>query len=260
MRRPDGVYWDKFWNPFIGCTKIGPGCDNCWPDNYKKRFAASGILLPGTETHVVRPFKNWEKIIEAPARWKKPQVIAVCFLGDLFHSNVSRDVPARMFDIMCHNPRHTYLVLTKRPGRMARFVERYFRNRKLNAWLFLNIWYGVSAENQQMFNIRMGPIHTLDVPNKFVSLEPLLGPIDVFASLQANIRQVIIGAESGPKKKRRMCNPKWIYDIVTQCHYADVPVFVKQIHNIDKNGLPDISKDMSGWSLGISERKLAWEK
>jgi protein gp37 len=226
---------------------------------YMARFEGNNLLTPESKGDIIRPLKNMSKIAQAPLRWGKPTVVAVCFMGDLFHDRVPYGIRTKMFDVMVQTPQHTYLILTKRPRRMNTFIDGYLERRKIA--LPPNMWIGISAENQVTFENRLVGLVRARVPstNKFLSLEPLLGPIDISMAVD-HISQVLVGAETGPKKKIRYCNPEWVSDIVKRCNFIGLPIFVKQLHiGIDKNGYPAISKNKQEHNLiDLDIRKLAW--
>jgi protein gp37 len=219
-----GKYWDKAWSLVDGCTPVSAGCDHCWSAamayrfwdytpgeclvDDKKRFR--GVIYP-------RPDR-----LSIPTKTRKPTVFSLW--NDLYHEAVPDDFIFRAFDVMCENPRHTYLLLTKRAHRMAEWVFKYIDRYGVDAFPS-HIWFGISAENQAMLDERLP--HLLRVPGKrFLSLEPLLGEIDLNRSFYIkDVQWVIVGQETGPHK--RPCNPAWINLIIEQCQDFDVPVWVK---------------------------------
>ncbi len=224
-------------NPFPGCTKISEGCRNC----YAERLA-SGRLRRVRGYSTITTDGRWngsvvDRSVEAKRqldRIKGHSMVFVNSMGDLFHeaiSDVQRDV---VYGWMLQRPDLTFQVLTKRPEQAARYYQSCLDDADeydglpcpiVNA---ANIWLGVTAENQQMADERIPLLLEIPAAVRFVSAEPLLGPIEIRAtSDERRVDWVIVGCESGPK--RRPCETKWVQDIIEQCPAASVRVFVKQI-------------------------------
>ncbi|RQV98734.1 phage Gp37/Gp68 family protein [bacterium] len=206
------IEWtDYSWNPVTGCTKISAGCKNCYAERIAKRFWN-------------RPFeKVWchpERLSE-PDTWKKPRKIFVCSMSDLFHEDVPMDFIGDVFDEMICHPRHTFMVLTKRPARMLEFIRWY----GIAEADMPNIWAGVSAEDQKTFYERVKILLDIYMPVRFVSVEPMLESIFTYTWLK-NLDWVICGAESG--QGARPFDMKWARDLKNQCQLAGVPFFLKQ--------------------------------
>jgi len=268
--KKNSLYWDSSWHPITGCSHSGsPGCDECWAKALVKRFPALHGHFGGqwTDSGVQDVPLSFDKIqfhperLDAPMKWKKPRRIFVCSMSDLFHKDVDFDTINGMFKTMCHPGclHHTFLILTKRPERMADFFKWSMKEggagNNCKAWR--HIWLGVTAENQRCADERI-PI-LLDIPAavRFVSIEPMLSAIDLSnyipirccsgtdcgcLGLPINppyLDFVIIGAESGPG--RRPCKIEWMIDVVRQCDDAGVPVFVKQIHDVTGRVVKDIN-------------------
>lgn len=242
------IEWtNKTWNPITGCTKISPGCTNCYAERMARRLAGRHGYPPAPHHFDVtlHPDK-----LELPLRWKKPRMIFVCSMSDLFHENVPDTFIRDVFNRMCRASWHTFQVLTKRPKRMLSFVLS-ISARIHGSDIFLplsNVWLGVSVENQASADERI-PI-LLQTPSavRFVSCEPLLEAIDLAPCLgfvptklwptltRDEAKQwidernwldwVIVGGESGPGA--RPMNPTWARNIRDQCQAADVPFFFKQ--------------------------------
>jgi protein gp37 len=242
------------WNPVTGCTKVSPGCDHCYAETFAERWrGTAGHHFEHGFDVTLRPER-----LEQPLRWKQPRRIFVNSMSDLFHEAVPDDYIIRVFDVMQNARQHTFQVLTKRHGRMRSFVHRYlsgeFATQPLDeAPLYAtvdapppNIWLGVSAEDQKCADIR-GPV-LLDTPAavRFVSAEPLLGPVDLtFLAGIDGLRPdwcggmgaphplldwVIAGGESGPGA--RPCDLAWLQALVAQCDQDKVPIFVKQLGSV----------------------------
>jgi protein gp37 len=212
------IEWtEATWNPSTGCTKISPGCKNCYAERLTKRLKAMGQrkYQSGFE------YREHPNEIELPLKWKTPKKIFVNSMSDLFHKNSNLEFVGRCFFTMIQADWHTYQILTKRPDKMKEFSE-----------LFLNyfgydipshIWMGVSVENQDYVG-RIDQLRKVRCNTRFVSFEPLLGPIKN-VDLQ-NIDWVIIGGESG--YGFRPIQKDWIIDLIKQCRKQRVVVFFKQ--------------------------------
>ena len=212
------IEWtESTWNPLTGCTKISPGCKNCYAERMAKRLKAMG------QPNYRNGFRLTlhEHVLEYPLRWKKPQMIFVNSMSDLFHKDVPVDFILRVFDVMHRAHWHTFQVLTKRS-------ERLLELDPIIDWPE-NVWMGVSVENQD-YTFRIDHLRQTHAVVKFLSLEPLLGPIP---SLDlANIDWVIVGGESGPKA--RPIRQEWVTEIRDQCLAANVPFFFKQWGGVNK--------------------------
>ncbi|MBI5598207.1 MAG: phage Gp37/Gp68 family protein [Deltaproteobacteria bacterium] len=206
------IEWtEATWNPVTGCTKISPGCKHCYAERMAKRLKAMG------QSNYTQGFNLTihEHVLGYPLFWKKPLTIFVNSMSDLFHEQVSTDFLLRVFHVMTQTQRHRYQLLTKRSERLL----------ELNSHLpwASNIWMGVSVENQD-YTFRIDHLRHTSAHIKFLSLEPLLGPINDFDL--NGIDWVIVGGESGPKA--RPMDPSWVIDIRNRCRKAGVPFFFKQ--------------------------------
>ncbi len=205
------------WNPLTGCTKISPGCSNC----YAERLAAR-LQWMGNPSYI-NGFRitTHKHILEVPKRWKTPQPIFVNSMSDLFHREVPEEYIHRVFNIMNSAYWHTFQILTKRS-------ERLFDLDKKLEWT-PNIWMGVSVENLD-YTYRIEHLRGTSATIKFLSLEPLLGPIPDLPL--DGMDWVIVGGESGPHA--RPMDKSWVIDIRDQCVTAHVPFFFKQWGGINK--------------------------
>lgn len=212
MALGSGIEWtESTWNPVTGCTKVSPGCKYCYAQRMAERLQLMGQpnYADGFEL-TIQPH-----MLEIPLRWKKPQVIFVNSMSDLFHENVPIAYIRRVFDIMVRAHWHRFQILTKRSNRLVEL------NLKLN-WA-PNIWMGVSVESEK-YRGRIDDLRLTDARTKFLSLEPLLGPLN---DLDLNgIDWVIVGGESGPKA--RPMDLSWVTDLRDQALRAEVPFFFKQ--------------------------------
>lgn len=212
------IEWtESTWNPVTGCTKISPGCDNCYAERLALRLQAMG------QPNYVNGFKLTvqERMLELPLRWKLPQTIFVNSMSDLFHRDVPTEYIHRVFDVMEQAHWHRFQVLTKRSLRLLRLTEEL-------DWQ-PNIWMGVSVESRA-YTFRIDHLCDTDAHIKFLSLEPLLGPLPEL-NLEG-IDWVIVGGESGPGA--RAMRREWVLDIRDQCLKAGVPFFFKQWGGVNK--------------------------
>lgn len=212
MSTNSSIEWtESTWNPLTGCTKISPGCKHCYAERMARRLQAMG------QPNYANGFELTlhEHALEAPLSWKKPQTIFVNSMSDLFH----RDVPATfihlVFDIMRRASWHTFQVLTKRSARLLELNSEI-------AWPD-NVWMGVSVETQD-YTFRIDHLRRTGALTKFLSLEPLLGPLP-HLDLKG-INWVIVGGESGPGA--RPMAEAWALEIRDQCRATHVPFFFKQ--------------------------------
>lgn len=206
------IEWtEKSWNPLTGCDKISAGCRNCYAERMAKRLQAMG------QKNYRSGFKITlhEDALSIPLKWKKPAIIFVNSMSDLFHEDVPVSFIHRVFSVMTKAHWHTFQLLTKRSSRLAKLSDQF-------NWP-QNIWMGVSVENAD-FTYRINNLVSTGAAVKFLSLEPLLGPIPDL-DLTA-IDWVIVGGESGPGA--RQIENQWVLDIRDQCKKADIPFFFKQ--------------------------------
>lgn len=283
------IEWtDKVWNPVTGCTKVSSGCKNCYAEAVANRFWAG-------EKYAYRKFSDVRchpERLDAPLHWKQPKRVFVNSMSDLFHEKVPFEFIDKVFVIMSQCPQHTFQVLTKRPERMLEYFESLkhpdacFRGEAAAEWLlgvvgwdrwsdgvdkasnFMrsvynarpNVWLGVSVEDQATANERIPILLETPAAHRFVSCEPLLGPVSIHEKWTMSclgcgnkgsggtipllhpqdlcnlacvkrgegpsIDWLIVGAESGPHA--RPMNIDWLASIVQQCRDAKVPVWVKQ--------------------------------
>jgi len=212
------IEWtDATWNPVTGCTKVSPGCKFCYAERFAKRLKAM------RQTNYRNGFEVTlqPQMLELPLHWKTPKRIFVNSMSDLFHDKVPTDYIKRVFDVMGRAHWHQYQVLTKRSERVLELSE------ELN-WA-PQIWMGVSVENQK-YKYRIDDLRQTGAHVKFLSLEPLLGPLR-----KLNLKSIdwtIVGGESGPGA--RPVDPVWVADLRDQCLSAGVPFFFKQWGGVQK--------------------------
>ena len=237
------IEWTEYsWNPITGCTPVSEGCQNCYAKRMANRLRGR-CGYPADE-----PFKVTlhEDRLGEPLRWKKPRRVFVCSMGDLFHEDVPFDFICDVFARMGFERRHTFLVLTKRPERMRELFTGYENYR----WPHPNVYLGVTAENQRAADERIPILLEIPAAVRFVSIEPMLGPVDLLSNdylggcincevcldnpetcincaQDRKINWIICGSETGPG--RRPAKIAWIMDLKDQCQSAGVPFFLKQM-------------------------------
>jgi len=220
------IEWtDATWNPVTGCTKVSPGCKNCYAETFSERFR-------GVKNH---PFEKgfdlrlWNERLYLPLKWKNSKRVFVNSMSDLFHVGVSDDYIRKVFDVMCAANHHIFQILTKRSSRLREWTRcNYLFNGEKNSnkeLLPSNIWLGVSVENKDYIS-RINDLQKAPAPIRFISFEPLIGPINLNPSLLRGIHWIIVGGESGPRA--RLMRPEWVNSIYDQCQKANVPFFFKQ--------------------------------
>lgn len=212
------IEWtEATWNPSTGCTKISPGCLNCYAERFAERFR-------GVDGHPYEQgfdLKIWENRLDLPLFWKKPKVIFVNSMSDLFHDAIPDDFIFRVFETMKIAHWHSFQVLTKRPDRMLDI------SRKLNGFPS-NVWAGVSVESQAWI-WRIDRLREVNAKVRFLSCEPLLSPLVLDLE---DIHWVIVGGESG--YGARNIQVEWVRDIRDQCLDAGVAFFFKQWGGVRK--------------------------
>ncbi|RAO26508.1 hypothetical protein PSN13_06536 [Micromonospora saelicesensis] len=237
------IEWtEATWNPVTGCTKVSPGCDNCYAERIVERFHGKGSFAVVARS---------EEKLYVPLRWKRPRRIFVNSMSDLFHDQVPLSFIERVFSVMARTPQHTYQLLTKRHARMSSVLRRpTFRDTIASIvgadieWPLPNLWLGVSVENQQWADIRIPALLDTPAAVRWLSCEPLLGPVDLRQSLalwqpgddqtwtgdRLHTRDVlgwvVVGGESGHGS--RAMHPDWARALRDQCTDAQVPFFFKQ--------------------------------
>lgn len=218
MAQNSKIEWTQCtWNPVTGCTKISTGCKNCYAERMALRLKAMGQPNYRNGFRVTKH----PHVLQLPLRWKRPRTVFVNSMSDLFHKAIDFDFISSVFDVMHHAHQHQFQVLTKRSARLLQLGY------KLN-WPE-NVWMGVTVETEDL-TFRIDDLRQTPAAVKFLSLEPLLGPIPDLDL--TGIDWVIVGGESGPGA--RPLQREWVTDIRDQCLDAQVPFFFKQWGGVNK--------------------------
>ncbi|MDA8108973.1 MAG: phage Gp37/Gp68 family protein [Betaproteobacteria bacterium] len=219
MPTKSNIEWTEMtWNPVTGCTKISQGCKRCYAERMAKRLKAMGSPRYrngfGVTLH--------PDLLDTPKRWRQPRTVFVNSMSDLFHEDVPATYIARVFETMRACPQHTFQVLTKRADRLEALAQKL-------PWPE-NVWMGVSVEDERVIG-RVARLAHIQAAVRFLSLEPLIGPLDRLPL--SGIDWVIVGGESGPRA--RPMNPEWVTSILRQCRAAGVAFFFKQWGGVRKD-------------------------
>jgi protein gp37 len=264
------IEWtDASWNPTRGCSLVSAGCTNCYAMKVAggvAKAAYGGLTRrTGGRTVWTGEVRLVPEMLNQPLHWRKPRRIFVDSMSDLFHTDVPDEYIRSVFEVMAHGNWHTYQILTKRPERMAGFVSALREEAPDSFDLGMrHIWLGTSVEDQAAADERIPYLLRTPAAVRFVSCEPLIGPVDLesvplpgfvaghyglrgvaqpvseketepddwkyWSRRDSKVDWVIVGGESGPNA--RPCNVGWIRDIVRQCREANVPCFVKQVGSV----------------------------
>ena len=218
MAQNSTIEWTQStWNPVTGCSKISPGCKNCYAERMALRLKAMG------QSNYRNGFRvtTHSHVLQTPLRWKQPRTIFVNSMSDLFHKKVHFDFISEVFDVMCRTTRHEFQILTKRSQRLLQLSSDLL-------WP-ANVCMGVSVENSD-YVWRIDHLRQVPARIRFLSLEPLLAPVP---NLELRgIDWVIVGGESGPGSRPMLA--EWVTDIRDQCLAAKVPFFFKQWGGVNK--------------------------
>jgi protein gp37 len=213
------IEWtDATWNPVRGCTKVSPGCKHCYAETLAERFRG----VPGHPFEHGFDLQLIPSALELPLRWRASRRIFVNSMSDLFHDDVPATYIRRVFGVMKRASHHQYQVLTKRSERMARLAA--------NIEIPPQVWMGVSVENQK-YTTRIDDLRRVEASVRFLSVEPLLGPIEDLDL--TGIHWVIVGGESG--HGARPMDPAWVRSIRDQCVASNVKFFFKQWGGVRKH-------------------------
>jgi protein gp37 len=219
MATNSNIEWTEMtWNPVTGCSKISAGCKNCYAEKMAKRLKAMGMERYENGFAVtLQP-----DLLDVPYHWREPRIIFVNSMSDLFHEKVPLNYIKQVFETMVNCPQHTFQILTKRSKRLREIAGKL-------PWTS-NIWMGVSVEDARVVR-RITDLNSVPAAVRFLSCEPLIGPLD---DLQLDgLHWVIVGGESGPGS--RPMEPKWVKSILRQCRDAKIPFFFKQWGGVRKD-------------------------
>ncbi len=238
------IEWtEATWNPVTGCDEVTPGCDNCYAKTFAERWRGTpGHYFEQGFDVVLRPTK-----LQLPLTWRRHRRVFVNSMSDLFHANIPDDFIARVFAVMAATPRHTYQLLTKRHGRMRSLLSRdqfradvairlgglAVRHDEVPApmpWPLPNLWLGVSVEDQERAELRIPALLDTPAAVRWLSCEPLLGEVDIFANSNIDrdpgLNWVVVGGESGLRS--RPMEVRWARGLRDECVGAGIPFFFKQ--------------------------------
>ena len=222
MSERSRIEWtEATWNPVTGCTKISEGCAHCYAERMAARLRAMGHERYRNGFAVT----CHQDALRIPDHWRKPRLVFVCSMGDLFHEHVPESFIHRVFAAMERNPDHTFQVLTKRADRLIELAPSL-------TWCD-NVWCGVTAETDELVKKRVRALRRVPAAVRFVSLEPLLGPVPSLIKerrsgqgLLDRLDWVIVGGETGPGA--RPMSPDWVRPIRDACRARGVPLFFKR--------------------------------
>jgi protein gp37 len=222
------IEWtEATWNPTRGCARVSPGCQNCYAERFAHRLSGIGQTYEGlTKSTTSGPrwrgvLRQVDEAVDLPLHWRKPKMIFVNSMSDLFHEKVSLAFLTRVFETMRRAHWHTFQILTKRAARLVELAPKL-------PWPE-NVWMGVSVENSDYIG-RIDELRKIPAYVRFLSLEPLLGPLP---SLDLDgIHWAIVGGESGPRA--RELRQEWVRDLRDQCVSAQVAFFFKQWGGVQK--------------------------
>lgn len=255
-----GIEWtDTTWNPTTGCDKVSPGCDHCYAMTMAKRLKAMGQAKYQNDGDPKTSGPGFgltvhHDTLTTPLTWRKPRRVFVNSMSDLFHEKVNAAFLAQVFDVMAGTPQHTYQILTKRHARLRSVMRTAVPGEH---WPLPNVHIGVSVDDQKWADLRIPALLSVPATVRFLSCEPLLGPIDLRPYLDG-LHWVIVGGESG-RGSRRM-DPDWVRKIIADCHDCSVPVFVKQMGSVWARGLKDTKGgDMAAWPPDLRVREWPTE-
>jgi protein gp37 len=277
MSTDSKIEWtDATWNPVTGCTKVSPGCDHCYAETFAERWRG----IPGHHFEKGFDVTLRPERLDQPYRWRKPRRVFVNSMSDLFHDAVPDLFIEEVFEVMEGCPQHTFQVLTKRHARMRSFVRARQKRKEDYALAFennpiparrtcpaaafarkradnppANIWLGVSAEDQKWADIRIPALVDTPAAVRFVSAEPLLGPLNLTPWLP-RLSWMIAGGESGPGA--RPMDEDWVRAITWHCRAMAVPVFVKQMGSVLGRQMGAGSKggDWDAWPEDLKVRQF----
>lgn len=265
------IEWsNQTWNPIVGCSKVSPGCQNCYAERMAQRLAGMGQPNYLDVINYYDGRWNGEVAVCTQRHWDnipKSGMCFVCSMGDLFHEKVPFQFLDEVYSEMISHPNTTFQVLTKRPDRALEYYRSCIADADEHDGLPCpivnapNIWMGATCENQEWADRRLRDLYEIDPVLRFASFEPLLGPVDLkfhlglapnHEDLRGLLGWIIVGCESGPGRRR--CQLNWLRSIVQQGQAANIPVFVKQV---DLNG--KVVKDITKFPRDLRVREFPRE-
>jgi protein gp37 len=212
MADGSAIEWtEATWNPVTGCNKVSPGCAHCYAETFAERWRG----VPGHPYEQGFDLRLWPERLDQPLRWKRPRLVFVNSMSDLFHEDIPADYIRQVFDVMTEASQHTFQILTKRHERLSALAPQL-------DWPE-NVWMGVSIENRRFVH-RADHLREVDAAIRFISAEPLLGPLDGL-NLDG-IDWLIAGGESGPR--HRPVREEWVLELRNRCADEGVAFFFKQ--------------------------------
>ena len=211
MQRSAIEWTEATWNPVTGCDQVSPGCAHCYAKTFSERWRG----IPGHHYEQGFALRFWPERLDQPLRWRRPRVIFVNSMSDLFHEQIPDDYIARVFEVMAAASQHTFQILTKRHDRLAQIAPAL-------DWP-PNVWMGVSIENRRFVH-RADCLREVPAAIRFISAEPLLGPLEGLDL--SRISWLIAGGESGPR--HRLTKIEWLRDLRDRCTAENVAFFFKQ--------------------------------
>ena len=252
MATKSKIEWTQStWNPIRGCTRVSEGCRFCYAERIAARFSREGLAYEGL-AQMTKAGPRWSNevklvkdLLDAPLRWRKPQLIFVNSMSDLFHEDVPLEFILDVFDTMNKAKHHQFQVLTKRSQRLAELSCEI-------QWP-KNVWMGVSVENQD-YTFRIDDLRQTGAHIKFLSLEPLIGALPDLDL--TGINWVIVGGESGPQA--RPMQEEWVIDIRERCQQVDIPFFFKQWGGRNKKRKGRILEERTWDDLPVSYNGEQW--
>ncbi|MDX3657948.1 phage Gp37/Gp68 family protein [Streptomyces sp. ID05-26A] len=215
------IEWtEATWNPVTGCDKVSAGCENCYALTLAKRLKAMGAEKYQVDGNPITSGPGFgvtthPEVLRQPYKWRNPRTVFVNSMSDLFHAKVPQAFIEDVFRVIEETPQHTYQILTKRPARARKMADKL-------SWP-KNLWFGVSVESSDVLH-RLEDLRKVPSGVKFLSCEPLIGPLDDLNL--AGINWVIVGGESG--HGARPMDPNWASSIRDRCVDSSVPFFFKQ--------------------------------
>lgn len=268
------ISWtEATWNPVTGCTEVSEGCDHCYARSVAHRFAGTPAYPRGFEV-TLRPER-----LDQPLRWRRPRMIFVNSMSDLFHAEIPDEMIARVFAVMALATAHTFQVLTKRPGRMrtlltspdfkwqvwhqmltlthARSMTMPAEHAAALTWPLPNVWLGVSVETQKWADVRIPTLVATPARVRFLSMEPLLAPVTLSSwtlLTPPQLHWVIVCGESGPGARRM--DHQWAADLAAECRCAGIAFFMKQTGTVLARewGIPGKGEDPTLWPAPLPQQ------